>query len=146
MLLIAACDWACEQRATALSLWIVSTNERARRFYQRHSFRLTGERTPLPEGEVGTNNECGASGRPRSNATGSVAGRARPATVVEMCVTQDHGAEPVSGERGVPRCQYMTSAAASWGAGFGVAGSVSGGTTRVGQWAVRRTARAVAPK
>lgn len=30
-------------------LWILDNNDRARRFYQKHGFRLTGKRSPLSE-------------------------------------------------------------------------------------------------
>lgn len=40
--------WARADGATALALWVVDGNERARRFYDRLGFRPTGERGPLP--------------------------------------------------------------------------------------------------
>ncbi len=44
----AVCAWAADDGAETVSLWVVGTNERARRFYDRLGFAPTGERQPLP--------------------------------------------------------------------------------------------------
>ncbi len=49
-MLTAVVRWAAGRRATALSLWVPSGNDRARKFYERHGFTLTGEEAPMPEG------------------------------------------------------------------------------------------------
>jgi GNAT superfamily N-acetyltransferase len=46
-LLCTAMDWARDDGATAISLWVADGNERARRFYLRYGFELTGHRQPL---------------------------------------------------------------------------------------------------
>lgn len=38
--------WACDAGATRLMLHVNSTNDRARRFYEREGFELTGEKHP----------------------------------------------------------------------------------------------------
>lgn len=47
-LLDAVIGWAVDQGIDAISLWITEGNDGARRFYQRHRFRVTGERAALP--------------------------------------------------------------------------------------------------
>jgi GNAT superfamily N-acetyltransferase len=49
-LLTAAMDWVAEQGLGGASLWVTDGNDRARRFYQRHRFRSTGERELMPGG------------------------------------------------------------------------------------------------
>ncbi|WP_442907792.1 GNAT family N-acetyltransferase [Kineococcus sp. G2] len=44
----AACARAAAGGAAAVGLWVVDGNPRARRFYERLGFRLTGQRKPLP--------------------------------------------------------------------------------------------------
>ena len=44
----AVCRQAREDGAVAVRLWVVNGNDRARRFYERLGFVLTGERQPLP--------------------------------------------------------------------------------------------------
>ena len=40
--------WAAGQTAERLHLWVAGGNQRARHFYERTGFVLTGERQPLP--------------------------------------------------------------------------------------------------
>lgn len=40
--------WAADQGADRIHLWVAGANERAKRFYERLDFVLTGERQPLP--------------------------------------------------------------------------------------------------
>jgi GNAT superfamily N-acetyltransferase len=47
-LLAAAVEWATRHGLTSLSLGVTDVNGRARHFYERHGFRATGERVPLP--------------------------------------------------------------------------------------------------
>ena len=47
-LLDAVTDWAREQGADVVTLWVVEGNEAATRLYLRHGFQLTGERQPVP--------------------------------------------------------------------------------------------------
>ncbi|MDL5155855.1 GNAT family N-acetyltransferase [Actinomycetospora termitidis] len=47
-LVAAVLRWARGDGATAIALWVVDGNERARRFYARLGFTPTGERGPLP--------------------------------------------------------------------------------------------------
>ncbi|MGA8113291.1 MAG: GNAT family N-acetyltransferase [Actinocatenispora sp.] len=42
-------SWARESEARAVRLWVVSANDRARRFYQRLGFTSTGVRQQMPE-------------------------------------------------------------------------------------------------
>ena len=44
----AVCAWAVRTGAATVALWVVDGNDRARRFYERLGFVLTGERQPLP--------------------------------------------------------------------------------------------------
>lgn len=53
LLIGAAHGWALSEGATSIALWVVDGNERARRFYQRHGYRSTGEEAPLPAGRPG---------------------------------------------------------------------------------------------
>ena len=53
-LLRSALGWAQHIGAESVALWITENNGRARRLYERHEFRLTGERCPLPGGRSGT--------------------------------------------------------------------------------------------
>ncbi|WP_426563314.1 GNAT family N-acetyltransferase [Angustibacter sp. McL0619] len=52
-LLTAAHHWARTQGASSIALWVVDSNTRARRFYERHLYRTTGEKAPLPGGRPG---------------------------------------------------------------------------------------------
>lgn len=47
-LMEALTEWAIGDGARTLSLWVVESNERARRFYERHGFEATPRRAPLP--------------------------------------------------------------------------------------------------
>lgn len=47
-LLDAVVDWAREQGADVVTLWVVDGNEPATRLYVRHGFQPTGERQPVP--------------------------------------------------------------------------------------------------
>ncbi|WP_433061931.1 GNAT family N-acetyltransferase [Dactylosporangium sp. CS-033363] len=47
-LLHEALRWAREQELGSVDLWVVGDNERARRLYERHGFRRTGEEQPYP--------------------------------------------------------------------------------------------------
>jgi GNAT superfamily N-acetyltransferase len=47
-LLTSVVDWARQDGAQRVTLWVVDGNERAARLYQRHGFVLTGERQPVP--------------------------------------------------------------------------------------------------
>lgn len=40
--------WATDEGAVRVHLWVAETNERARRFYEKLDFVLTGEQQPLP--------------------------------------------------------------------------------------------------
>lgn len=53
LLIDAAHGWALSQDVHSLGLWVTDGNERARRFYERHRYRSTGERAPLPAGRPG---------------------------------------------------------------------------------------------
>jgi RimJ/RimL family protein N-acetyltransferase len=44
----AVTEWAAEQAAERIHLWVTGTNQRARRLYERLGFALTGEQQPLP--------------------------------------------------------------------------------------------------
>lgn len=44
----AVCSWATSEGAQLVTLWLADGNQRARRFYQRVGFHLTGHRKPLP--------------------------------------------------------------------------------------------------
>ena len=46
-LLRALVRWADDERAAALTLWVRSGDDRARAFFLRHGFALTGEEAPL---------------------------------------------------------------------------------------------------
>ena len=46
-LLATTMDWARDEGADEVSLWIADDNERARRFYLRYGFGPTGNRQPL---------------------------------------------------------------------------------------------------
>ena len=54
LLLQAVLGWAQRTGAHSMTLWITDGNARARRLYERHGFRLTGERSPLPAGRTGS--------------------------------------------------------------------------------------------
>ena len=41
-------EWASEIKADAIELWVVETNKRAIRFYERFGFVDTGHRQPMP--------------------------------------------------------------------------------------------------
>jgi GNAT superfamily N-acetyltransferase len=45
--------WALDEGVRSLGLWVVEGNDRARRFYERHLYRCTGERAPLPDRRPG---------------------------------------------------------------------------------------------
>jgi GNAT superfamily N-acetyltransferase len=47
-LVAAVAEWAAEQAAERIHLWVTGTNERARRLYEGLGFALTGEQQPLP--------------------------------------------------------------------------------------------------
>jgi RimJ/RimL family protein N-acetyltransferase len=47
-LVLAARDWARERSVRRLMLWVVATNERARRVYEAAGFVYTGTKHPLP--------------------------------------------------------------------------------------------------
>ncbi|MFC5064151.1 GNAT family N-acetyltransferase [Actinomycetospora atypica] len=47
-LVTAVLDWARDDGAAAIALWVVDGNDRAHRFYARHGFVGTGQRGPLP--------------------------------------------------------------------------------------------------
>lgn len=47
-LVAAVTQWALEEGARRLALWVVDGNRRARRCYERLGFVATGERQPLP--------------------------------------------------------------------------------------------------
>lgn len=47
-LVAAVADWAAGRAYGRLHLWVTETNERARRFYERLGFTITGERQVLP--------------------------------------------------------------------------------------------------
>ena len=53
LLLEALHGWAEADGVRCLGLWVVVGNERARRFYDRHRYRSTGELAPLPPGRPG---------------------------------------------------------------------------------------------
>jgi GNAT superfamily N-acetyltransferase len=40
--------WAADQGADRVHLWVTVTNGRAKRFYEKLDFVLTGEQQPLP--------------------------------------------------------------------------------------------------
>lgn len=44
----AVAQWARDDGATHLSLWVVDDNERARRLYERLGFAITGATMPFP--------------------------------------------------------------------------------------------------
>ncbi len=48
LLVEAIADWAREQDADRLTLWVVDGNARAERFYQRSGFARTGDAQPVP--------------------------------------------------------------------------------------------------
>ncbi|WP_433087826.1 GNAT family N-acetyltransferase [Dactylosporangium sp. CA-052675] len=48
LLVTEAIAWAGERGLTALDLWVVGDNVAARRLYERHGFRPTGEAQPYP--------------------------------------------------------------------------------------------------
>ena len=52
-LLAACCDWALEQRHRAVTLWVVDSNEPARRLYEKFGFGDTGERARHPNDASG---------------------------------------------------------------------------------------------
>ena len=67
LLLRAVCEWAFEQGARSVALWVVDTNAPARRLYERNGFRATGERAALLEGRTGDEERMRRSlGHPRS--------------------------------------------------------------------------------
>ena len=45
--------WAVARHVRSVGLWVVDGNDRARRFYERHGYLLTGECAPLPAGRSG---------------------------------------------------------------------------------------------
>lgn len=47
-LLDAASEWAADAGLDRLVLWVVDTNERARRAYERYGFSATGRTQPVP--------------------------------------------------------------------------------------------------
>ena len=47
-LVAAVVAWSVEAGATEMSLWVVDTNETARRLYERTGFRMTGRVQALP--------------------------------------------------------------------------------------------------
>ena len=47
-LLAACCDWSLEQHHRAVTLWVVDSNEPARRLYAKFGFSDTGERARHP--------------------------------------------------------------------------------------------------
>lgn len=53
LLIDAAHHWARSEGATSFALWVIDGNQRARRFYERHDYRTTGEEAPLPAGRPG---------------------------------------------------------------------------------------------
>jgi GNAT superfamily N-acetyltransferase len=53
LLIGAVHGWAVSAEVRSLGLWVVEGNDRARRFYERHLYRSTGERAPLPPGRSG---------------------------------------------------------------------------------------------
>lgn len=53
LLIGAAHHWARSEGARSLALWVIDSNHRARRFYERHDYRPTGEEAPLPAGRPG---------------------------------------------------------------------------------------------
>jgi GNAT superfamily N-acetyltransferase len=53
LLIGAAHRWAALEHVRSIGLWVVDGNERARRFYERHCYRSTGECAPLPAGRAG---------------------------------------------------------------------------------------------
>lgn len=50
LLLGALREWARTQDTRSLTLWVIDGNEQARRLYERHGFRATGESDVLPTG------------------------------------------------------------------------------------------------
>lgn len=53
LLITAVHRWGAANGVRAMGLWVVEDNHRAKRFYERHHYRLTGERAPLPAGRHG---------------------------------------------------------------------------------------------
>jgi ribosomal protein S18 acetylase RimI-like enzyme len=47
-LLTSIVEWALADGADLVTLWVVDGNEPASKLYERHGFRYTGERQPVP--------------------------------------------------------------------------------------------------
>jgi GNAT superfamily N-acetyltransferase len=54
LLLQAVLQWARKIGAHSMALWVADGNAHARRLYERHGFRLTGERCPFQAGRTGS--------------------------------------------------------------------------------------------
>ncbi|MGH9248631.1 MAG: GNAT family N-acetyltransferase [Acidimicrobiales bacterium] len=60
LLLRAVCEWALEQGARSVALWVVDTNAPARRLYERNGSGRPANASPYQRAEPATRNACAA--------------------------------------------------------------------------------------